>query len=169
MVHNPLNNSPAKEMHSFAHGSRFPALNTNTRNTSFKTFDKKSDFDKIVEKGRGKPEHAFGSRHSRFHYYPDMRNSKVGPANYKEMDAFSPKTIFQTSSKYSFGLGREEMKKEHIYAIEESERKRNVTPMPGQYDPDKSFGHTGPKYSMPGINKRSGLRVDLTHEYYLKS
>ena len=112
MVHNPLNNSPAKEMHSFAHGSRFPALNTNTRNTSFKTFDKKSDFDKIVEKGRGKPEHAFGSRHSRFHYYPDMRNSKVGPANYKEMDAFSPKTIFQKSSKYSFGLGREEMKKD---------------------------------------------------------
>lgn len=53
-----------------------------------------SDFDKIVKKGKGKTEHGFGSRHRRFSYYPGQKDSVVGPANYKEQDAFSPRTTF---------------------------------------------------------------------------
>ena len=64
-------------------------------------------------------------------------------------------------------LGRDRVKKNHIYAIEDQVPRREVNPSPDQYEKDKSFGFTGIKYSIPGRNKRTGLRVDQTHDYYL--
>jgi hypothetical protein len=114
MVLNPLNSSTSKEMHAFSKSSRFPELKSNTKNVAHASFTKLTDFDKTVKKGSGKPEHSFGARHSRFTYYPDTRDCVVGPANYKEMDAFNSRTIYKTSSKFSMGLGRESMQKLHI-------------------------------------------------------
>lgn len=49
----------------------------------------------------------------------DNRNGVVGPGNYAYQDAFSPKTTFSTSARFTFGLGRDVLKKNHIYHIED--------------------------------------------------
>lgn len=77
--------SVSKEMHAFSKSPRFPSIKINTNNSSSETFNKLTDFDKTVIKGKGKPQHSFGERHRRFSYYADPNtHGKVGPANYKE-------------------------------------------------------------------------------------
>lgn len=73
MVSNPLNVSLTKEEHAFTKTPRFPAIKLSTGNASPGTFNKLSDFDKTVAKGKGKDQHSFGARHSRFSYYADNR------------------------------------------------------------------------------------------------
>jgi hypothetical protein len=84
MAHNTLNTSVSKHLHSFPKSSRFPTHNSPTFGASSKTYNKLSDFDKTVNKGKGKAEFDFGERHRRFSYYPGGRDSMVGPANYKQ-------------------------------------------------------------------------------------
>ena len=54
MVHNLLNQSSTKQANAFAKSARFPLIFSLTSNVAFSTYDKKSDTDKIVLKGKGK-------------------------------------------------------------------------------------------------------------------
>ena len=54
MYHNTLNTSVSKQIFAFPKSPRFPTHTPATTNASSKTFDKLSDFDKTVNKGRGK-------------------------------------------------------------------------------------------------------------------
>jgi len=63
MVHNLLNESTSKQATAFSKSARFPPLYTLTANVAASTYDKKSDADNIVNKGKGKSKHDFGSKH----------------------------------------------------------------------------------------------------------
>jgi hypothetical protein len=77
-----LNHSTSKELHAFAKTARFPPISSVNRSVtiSSQTYNKVSDFDKIVKKGTGKDRHSFGTRHDRFAYSPSFKkNGTVGP------------------------------------------------------------------------------------------
>eukprot|EP00347_Sterkiella_histriomuscorum_P002353 403368482 len=137
---NPLNTSKAKQMFSFSQSNRFQNYK-NSQNPHIQ-YDLPGLFDKTaVQTGQSK---AFGSS-QRFDYYPRTNHHKNPPSpdKYEIKSQFTPQN---KSRAYSFGLAREQMYKMHIQAIED--QAKNQLPGPGQYQPPKTFGKDGVKFSM---------------------
>ena len=65
-----LNLSVSKEQHAFAKSARFPGIKSYTQGIMPDSFNKMSDFDHTIKKGKGKGKHDFGSRLDRFVYTP---------------------------------------------------------------------------------------------------
>jgi hypothetical protein len=80
-------------------------------------------------------------------------------------DIFSPKTTFDRSSRFSFGVDRLCMKK---CFVEESLHKAAQTPAPGDYRQYKNFEEVGIKQSIRPRLERYGKRVDDYSDYYRK-
>jgi hypothetical protein len=49
-----MNSSVSKEQHAFAKSDRFPKIHSYTKDVKAQTFNKKTDFDVTVMKGKGK-------------------------------------------------------------------------------------------------------------------
>ncbi|CDW79782.1 UNKNOWN [Stylonychia lemnae] len=122
---NPMNTSTAKQMFSFSKDRRFQHYRQRLKQ----------------ESGAGK---AFGYT-QRFKYYPSQikHGDLPSPARYDIKGQFSPQNKSQS---FSFGLAREQMNKMHIQAIEKVGKDK--LPGPGQYQPPKTFGNDGLKFSM---------------------
>ena len=105
--------------------SRFPEIKVYSKHLSYASLDKSSDFDLALSKGRGKVQHDFGSRQDRWAYFPNSdKHGKVGPLSYRSQDAFDKSVTFtKVGGKYSFGVGRESMKKLFVEEIGEVGRK----------------------------------------------
>ena len=59
------------------------------------------------------------------------------------------------------------MSKLFVDEIRELGRKNLIGPSPDAYKSPENFGKIGLKYSMSSKLKRSGLKVDDMHNYYL--
>ena len=113
-----------------------------------------SDFDKTVQKGRGKERHAFGSRNDRFCYTASVKkHGQVGPANYPQTDCFSEKAYHERTNRFTFGVSRMSMKKSFI---EDSMQKSQMGPAPDTYRDGPKFGETGTKTAIRGRLTRYG-------------
>ena len=133
-----LNSSVSKEQHAFSKSARFAGIKSYTQGIMPNSYNKMSDFDHTIKKGAGKGRHDFGSRLDRFVYTPfSSRTGKVGPANYEITDVFSPKTTFDRSNRYSFGVSRMSMKRSFI---EDFEHRSKLGPAPDSYDHGPKFG-----------------------------
>ena len=159
-----LNMSVSKEQHAFAKSDRFPKIHSYTMNLKQDTFNKLTDFDTTVIKGNGKDKHCFGSRNDRFFYSPQQKkHGHVGPANYEITDIFSPKSTFDRSSRFTFGVSRNNMKKSFI---EEAQHFSTMVPGPDTYKDGPKFGELGLKQSMRPRLNRYGKRADDYSDFY---
>lgn len=107
-------------------------------------YETKSDFNKAGEGGNGRP---FFHTSTRFSYYasPQKQGKLPSPSLYKIKDTFgtgAPKT----NESYSFGVGRDDMKRLFIEDIKK--KGDNNLPGPGRYTAEKNFGSDGLDYSM---------------------
>ena len=94
----------SKESHAFPKAFRFKYERSPTEMVSNRSFDKLSDFDQTVRKGRNhKP--SFDTTAIRF-AYQKPKNVNHGPGSYETKDAFCGNSTFHTSKRFSIGNGR---------------------------------------------------------------
>jgi hypothetical protein len=84
---------------------------------------------------------------TRFNYYasPDKSGKLPGSASYQLGNTFGSSSR-KTNEQYSFGVGRDTMKKMFIDDIKK--RGDNSLPGPGRYDNLEKFGDAGSKKTM---------------------
>jgi hypothetical protein len=140
-IHTSINNSVSKQLYSFSKSDRFPVHKSLNNKISYEI---KSEFNKQGAMGSGRPFHHTSTR---FSYYasPDKSGKLPSPFQYKLGNTFGEKCV-TTNAKYSFGMGRGDMKRIFIEDI----KKHGDTnlPGPGRYSPDKGFPSYGINYSM---------------------
>lgn len=159
-----MNVSVSKEQHAFAKSARFPKIQSYTKDLRPETYNKLTDFDVTVTKGRGKERHSFGARLDRFHYSPTVqRQGTVGPANYKSPDCFSPLANSERTSRFTFGVARMSMKKSFI---EQSQHLSTLGPAPDTYKDPPKFGSIGKKPAIRPRLNRYGARADDYSDFY---
>ena len=160
-VTSTLNCSTSKESHCFSKSQRFPGPRSYTAHCNTNTFDKNSDFDVTVRKGKGREAFNFGSKVGRFNFsYVPKTNQRVGPSNYPQHDAFQNKhPQIRSSSMYTFGVSRVNMKKEFV---EESQMKSKQGPGPDTYKDPPKFGSMAPR---AGIRQKLNRYGDAAENY----
>lgn len=136
-----VNNSTSKQLFSFSKAARFPERKSLNNNVAY---DRKSEFDKPGEGGLGRP---FYQTTTRFNYYasPDKSGKLPGSASYQLGDTFGLNSR-KTNEQYSFGVGRDNMKRMFIDDIKK--RGDNSLPGPGRYEMVEKFGDQGSKKTM---------------------
>ena len=120
-------------MFSFSKSDRFPHHKSLNNKVAYET---RSEFDKQGEGGSGRP---FFHTSTRFSYYasPGKAGKLPSPSLYKIKDTFG-KEAPKANEQYSFGIGRDDMKKLFIEDI--NKKGDGNLPGPGRYVPDKKFG-----------------------------
>lgn len=141
-----INNSTSKQFYSFSKDRRFPERSPLNAKVAYET---KSQFDLSPTGGAGRP---FFHTSTRFDYYRNgKKEEKVphpSPHQYRIGDTFGP-TSSRYNRQYSFGVGRDNMKKLYIDDIKSKGDKS--LPGPGKYETAKTFGEKGLNYSMAAI------------------
>ena len=161
-----LNNSVTKQQFSFSKSSRFPNLKSNTGNISHSVFDKPSDFDKTKNFANANT-FGFGSHDPRFRNHNTSKKNEALPSPISYLTqprTFSPEV--SRSNGWSLGLGRSDMKKNHVDRINDEADKKIASPSPDSYEKDPTFGKAGTFYSMRKKLIRHGGRVDRFDDYY---
>ena len=139
--HTSINNSVSKQLYSFSKSERFPVHKSLNSNIAYEV---KSEFNKPGAMGGGRP---FYHTSTRFSYYasPTKSGKLPSPFQYKLGDTFGARGK-RPNQQYSFGVGRNNMKK---VFIEDINKKGDLSlPGPGRYSPDKGFQAYGVNYSM---------------------
>lgn len=128
-LHTAVNNSTSKAMFSFSKSDRFPIQKTLNKTVAYNTYDL---FGKNKDNGGGRP---FHHTTKRFNYYgsPDKSGKLPSPFNYQLGDTFG-KESRQTNEQYSFGVGRDDMKKQFVDEIKK--KGDHSLPGPGKYYKD---------------------------------
>ena len=128
-------------MYSFSKAERFPGSKQLNHHVAY---DRKSEFDKQAEGGVGRP---FYQTTQRFGYYasPDKSGKLPGSASYQLGNTFGQGSR-KTNEQYSFGVGRDNMKKLFIDDIKK--RGDHSLPGPGRYENLEKFGDQGSKKTM---------------------
>lgn len=174
MVSSQLNLSFSKASVPFAKTPRFPALPHFSKNVGSATFDKDTDFDRVIKTGRGKERHSFGSRHRRFDYMSSTDGfvqSGPGPSNYRHQSHFQEKhSTIPNTSKFTFGESREKSDKTYVQDIlYKSGFPEKSTPGAGRYEPHKSFGKEAIHFSIRVSPQKTGKRSDGFDKSYFKN
>ena len=140
--HTAINNSTSKQFYSFSKGTRFPSRSPINKHVAY---DMKDGFGNNKALGTGRP---FFSTSTRFDYYnsakKQQRQPHPSPNLYKMKNTFGVESSKMNAS-YSFGMGRDDMKKIYVDHIKNEEVKM---PGPGKYEATKHFGSKGLSYYM---------------------
>ena len=129
-----IDNSPSKQKYSFPKAERFPKISI---------YGAMSFYNLPSVKNERATSFGYGSR---YNFCP--KDSETTPSCYNFCYGVQSKQPY--APKYSFGLGRENIKNNFTEA----------TPGPGKYySPLKSLGKDGPKYSMKGKHLNSLYRI----------
>ena len=141
-LHTSINSSTSKQLYSFSKSERFPqrrALNNRV------AYEAVSTFDQAPQGGSGRP---FYQTSTRFDYYSGSGKKKgnlPSPLHYKIPDTFGKESL-KPNEQFSFGVGRDNMKKMFIDNIKKD---GDISrPGPGKYSHEKRFGSMGVTYSM---------------------
>ena len=139
--HTAINNSTSKQLFSFSKSERFPMHKSLNNKVSYET---KSEFQREGSMGNGRP---FFHTSTRFSYYasPNKTGKLPSPLHYNLGHTFGEKS-FKTNQQYSFGVGRDNMRR--IFIEDIKKKGDNSLPGPGRYNPDKGFQAYGTNYSM---------------------
>ena len=139
--HTAINNSSSKQMFSFSKSSRFPDHKSLNKNIAY---ERKSEFENPAQGGSGRP---FFHTSTRFSYYasPEKAGKLPSPNQYRIQNTFGKESL-KTNEEFSFGVGRDDMKKLFIEDIKK--KGDGNSPGPGRYSHEKKFGSPGTNYSM---------------------
>lgn len=136
-----------------------------TSNVAFSTFDKKTDADIIVMKGKGKSKHSFGSRYRRFAYSPTViKDGIVCPGSYDVKDNYD--STKNRKARYSIGTSRDQMQTLFVDDVATKGKKHTNCPGPFSYDKPKPFGTIGIFSAFRPKLYKSGMRVDKYDSSY---
>ena len=142
-THSTINNSVSKQQYSFSKGKRFEAPKLLTHISSYDPV--KSQFDIKKQQGNGR---GFFQSADRFCYYNKNTKNLPSPGSYGLGDMFGSNSP-QPNQRYSFGVGRGNMKK--IFVDDILRKSDHSSPGAGTYQPPKSFGKEGANYSMASL------------------
>ena len=117
---------------------------------SGKSYDKLSDFDRVVIKSKNKKQ-SFDSTTVRFNYMAS-RNIIVSPATYQIKDGFG------STKRGSIGLGRDQSYRLFVDEIIYNSRKHLSPPGPGKYQKPNPFSQTGLLFTIRPKLDKMGLR-----------
>ena len=92
----------------------------------------------------------------------------AGPGQYNVFDAFSDRSIYRSSSRFTIGVGRENMKTMFVDEIQKEANKKRGNPSPQDYTLKQTFGKDGIHYSGKGRHKRYGTKMELGSPYYYR-
>lgn len=137
--HTAINNSVSKHLYSFSKSQRFPTKRSLNNKVAYEVT---SEFQKVGSGGAGRP---FFHTTTRFSYYGSPGKYKPSPFHYNLGHTFGTESR-KTNEQYSFGVGRDNMKKVFIEDIKK--HGDGNRPGPGRYSHEKPFASVDLKYTM---------------------